>query len=101
MTYRGALAPAARRRVNQPKAVRLVHILDAKVKSDAPTAIIQVESEKGFIGIRVSGITGGVGWSVELYGGNCYIVRVDGFQSERQNTPLRVLHLLHARLPHA
>lgn len=99
MSWRGIRAPRAQRQLNQPKAIRLVRILDQQVRADLPTAIMQVESEKGFIGVRVSGTTGGVGWSVDLYGGNCYVVRVDGFPSERQNTPIRVLHLLHSRLP--
>ena len=101
MTFRGARPLALKRKVNQPKAIRLVRILDAQVKSDVPTAIMEVESEKGFLGIRVSGTTHGVGWSVDLYGGNCYVVRVNGFQPERQTTPIRVIHLLQARLPHA
>ena len=101
MTYRGARAPVSKRCINLPKAVRLVHILDAKVRTDRPTAIISVESEKGFIGTRISGSTGGVDWTVDLYGGNLYLVRVTGFASETCNTPLRVIHLLYARLPHA
>jgi hypothetical protein len=99
MTFRGVLATSAGRKVNLPKAIRLVQILDAQVKADAPTAIMEVESEKGFVGLRVSGATGGVSWKVDLYGGNCYIVRIDGFESEQRTTPLHVVHLLQTRLP--
>lgn len=97
--WRGEQAPPHWREINLPKATRLVRILDARVRTDEPTGIFQVESDKGCIGVRVAGTTGGVPWSVDLYGGSCYVVQVHGFQSERVDSPLRVLNCLWTKLP--
>ena len=97
--YRGAQAQPGKCPINLPKTVRLIRILDAQIQTDQPTDIITVKSEKGFIGTRVSGCTQGVPWTVDLYGGCCYIVNVQGYQSEQKNTPLRVVTLLRSQLP--
>lgn len=97
--WRGEQAPRHWREINVPKATRLVRVLDARVQTDEPTGIFQVESDKGCVGVRVSGTTGGVPWTVDLYGGSCYVVQVQGYQSERVDSPLRVLNSLRTKLP--
>lgn len=96
---RGSYVKTHWRQINLPKAHRLILILDGHVQTDVPTDIIQVESEKGAVGIRVSGVTGGKPWRVDLYGGCCYIALVEGFHPERVNTPLRVVNYLKSKLP--
>ena len=80
------------------KVVRLVHALDAQIATEAPASIMEVKSEKGFRGFRVAGTTTGQTWSVDLYGGNCYIVRVDGFETERVTDLIRVILSLRSKL---
>lgn len=80
------------------KVVRLVHALDAQIAVDTPTSIMEVKSEKGFRGFRVAGSTAGQTWTVDLFGGNCYIVRVDGFETERVTDLIRVILSLRVKL---
>ena len=86
------------RKVSDDKFVRLVRILDRWVPTDAPTGIIPVTSLRGVKGLRVSGTTEGRGWSVELYGGNFYLVKIDGLEARDVRAPLHVLNFLRANL---
>jgi hypothetical protein len=91
------VSPASRK-ISVPKFVRLVRILDRWVPTDHPTAIIPITSLRGFNGYKVRGTTYNIPWSVELYGGNCYIVKVEGFDSQRLSVPLHVLNYLRSHL---
>lgn len=88
----------ARRAANLPKTVRIIQILDRFVPSDAPTAIIPVVSLKGQHGFKVQGETDGRPWSVELWGGNFYLVKIQGLEPVPMNIPLHVVNYLRAHL---
>ena len=87
------------RNVSTVKFVRLVRILDRHLESDAPTGIIPIRSLRGFTGCKVSGTTKGRPWSVTLFGGNFYLVRIHGLEDSKFHTPLHVLNYLRAHLP--
>ena len=94
-----------RRRVSVDKFVRLVRILDRWIPvdgEDGKTAIIPLTSLRGFQGYRVAGITGSRRWSVDLFGGNFYLVKVEGQETVNLNLPLHVINYLrrHLRLTH-
>ena len=80
------------------KVIRMIRILDKCVPSDAPTEIEEVTSQKGFHGVRVSGATGGRAWSIDLYGGNFYLMRIEGLRDTDMRTPIGVVNFLRAHL---
>lgn len=87
------------------KFVRLVRILDRWVPVDpgveglpGKTAIIPVVSLRGFRGFKVTGSTHDRSWSVELYGGNFYLVKISGLEPSDFRIPLHVLNYLRSRL---
>ena len=80
------------------KFTRLVRILDQQIPTDAPTGIIPITSLRGFRGYKVQGLTEGRQWSVELYGGNFYLVWVQGYEAKPLNLPLHVVNHLRAHL---
>ena len=85
-------------KVSLAKFARLVKILDSCIRTDEPTAIIQVTSARGFSGLRVQGTTQQVSWSVDLFGGNFYLIKVNGFQPVKSSIPLHVINILKAKL---
>jgi hypothetical protein len=87
-----------RRSASIAKTVRIIRILDRFVPSDAPTAIIPVVSLRGNQGYKVQGETYGRPWSVELYGGNFYLVKIHGLEAAPFSIPLHVLNYLRAHL---
>lgn len=88
----------ARRVPNIPKTIRMIQILDRLVPTDAPTAIIPVVSLRGHQGYKVQGETAGRPWSVELYGGNFYLVKIQGLEASSFSIPLHVVNYLRAHL---
>lgn len=89
------------RRVSMDKFVRLVRILDRWIPTDLgadgqpqKTAIIPVTSLRGFKGYRVRGVTHSHTWTVDLFGGNFYLVKVDGYEATSLNLPLHVVNHL-------
>ena len=89
------------RRVSLNKFIRLVHILDRWIPTDSgcdgqpqKADIIPLTSLRGFKGYRVSGITRSSRWSVDLFGGNFYVVSVEGQESQKFNVPLHVVNYL-------
>lgn len=88
----------ARRVPNVAKTIRIIQILDRFVPSDAPTGIIPVVSLRGHQGYKVQGTTHDRPWSVELYGGNFYLVKIHGLEATPFNLPLHVVNYLRAHL---
>ena len=86
------------RKTSLDKFVRMVRILDAHIPTETPTAIIPVTSLKGFKGFKIQGVTNNKPWSVELYGGNFYLVKVFGLEPIDSRMPLHVLNFLRAKL---
>ena len=86
------------RQPNVNKFARLVKILDRWVPADEPTGIIPIASQRGFKGFRVSGVTGGREWSVDLFGGNFYLVQIAGLEPVPLRLPLHVVNHLKAHL---
>jgi hypothetical protein len=80
------------------KVIRAIRILDKWVPSDEPSAIILVRSLRGFKGVRVAGSYRGCRWSVTLYGGNFYLVEVDGRETVPFNMPLHVVNFINATI---
>ena len=87
-----------RHRINTTKAVRFVQALDNQVPADAPTSITVVVSAKGVPGVRVSGITRGKAWDAELYGGNFYLLKVQGLETTTVPSLLSALLFLRRHL---
>ena len=94
-----ATASPLTRKASLAKFARLVKILDSHIQTDEPTAIIQVTSSRGFRGLRVQGTTKQVPWSVDLSGGNFYLIKVCGLEPVTDNTPLHVVNFLRSKLP--
>ena len=86
------------RPVSLTKVIRIIKILDRFVPTDAPTGIIPVTSLRGFSGYKISGATNGRAWSVELYGGNFYLVKIQGLEARDMRVPLYVVNHLRANL---
>ncbi len=84
--------------INIAKTVRMIRILDIHIPVDAPTTITEVITEKNMRGTKVAGTTDGCPWSVELYGGNFYLVKVRGYLPTKATIPLHVVNMLKARL---
>ena len=89
------------RKASLHKFTRLVGILDRWVPVDPDpsgkpqrTDIMPVRSARGFPGFRVCGVTNSRPWAVDLYGGNFYLVRIEGFEASPFNLPLHVLNHL-------
>ena len=89
------------RRVSTNKFIRLVHILDRWIPLDPDangcaqkTDIIPLTSLRGFKGYRVTGTTRSVRWSVDLFGGNYYLVHLDGLETQTFHVPLHVVNYL-------